>query len=32
MDGVLELLRMGVEVYYFGRLTLTEKVREEFKP
>jgi hypothetical protein len=30
-DGVIELLRRGVEVYYLRRLTLTEKIREEFK-
>jgi hypothetical protein len=31
-DGVIYLLRRGVEVYYLGRLALTEKIREEFKP
>jgi len=30
-DGVTYLLRRGVEVYYLRRLTLTEKIREEFK-
>jgi len=30
-DGVIYLLRRGVEVYYLRRLTLTEKIREEFK-
>jgi len=30
-DDVIYLLRRGVEVYYLRRLTLTEKIREEFK-
>jgi hypothetical protein len=30
-DGAIELVRRGVEVYYLRRLTLIEKVREEFK-
>jgi hypothetical protein len=31
MDGAIELLRRGVEVYYLRRLTLIEKVRRENK-
>ena len=30
-DGVIELLRRGVEVYYLRRLTLIEKMRREHK-
>ncbi len=30
-DGVIELLRCGVEVYYLRRLTLIKKKREELK-
>jgi len=30
-DGVIELLRRGVEVYYLRRLTLIKKKREELK-
>jgi len=30
-DGVIYLLRRGVEVYYLRRLTLIKKIREEFK-
>jgi hypothetical protein len=30
-DGVMYLLRRGVEVYYLRRLTLIKKIREEFK-
>jgi hypothetical protein len=31
MDGVIELMRRGVEVYYLRRLTLIEKMRREHK-
>jgi hypothetical protein len=31
MDGAIELLRRGVEVYYLRRLTLLEKARGELK-
>jgi hypothetical protein len=31
MDGAIELLRRGVEVYYLRRLTLIEKIRREYK-
>jgi hypothetical protein len=31
MDGAIELLGRGVEVYYLGRLTLLEEVRSEYK-
>ena len=30
-EGVLELLRRGVELYYLRRLTLIEKIRREYK-
>jgi hypothetical protein len=30
-DGVIELLRRGVEVYYLRRLTLIEKMRGELR-
>jgi hypothetical protein len=31
MDGAIELMRRGVEVYYLRRLTLIEKIRREHK-
>jgi|FaiFalDrversion2_1042247.scaffolds.fasta_scaffold03295_3 hypothetical protein len=31
MDGALELVRRGVEVYYLRRLILIEKMRMELK-